>query len=344
MLSSWVLGLIVAAVLFIVLFLLFRRKEGTCKGAILSFSISIVTFFATRLFANSIDTLFSDIGKMAFSKSDDVIASYIDESSDLGSPSPAPVHIHQVYAKTREQIIPATCTDPGSYVEVELCECGEEVKREKVNLQPLGHDYRPVKSSATCTESGYTTYTCSRCRDSYVNDYVDALGHDFVEGICQRCGYHDPDYVVIYDSKKIISILADSVVSNSGTFGTYLGADTISVFAEDKTNCFSINTAVSYNLWGGNVQNVIFNTSNLSEISRLSFDIGGQTGTSGKMLVKIYIDKALDESPDYSCEIEASAIPTSMSIDISDSKSLGFEVTNMSGNENRIVFFNFYGE
>ena len=29
----------------------------------------------------------------------------------------------------------------------------------------------------TCTEQGYTTHTCTRCGDSYVDTYVDALGH-----------------------------------------------------------------------------------------------------------------------------------------------------------------------
>jgi len=39
--------------------------------------------------------------------------------------------------------------------------------------------YTAVVTEPTCTEKGYTTYTC-RCGDSYVDDYVDALGHDFL--------------------------------------------------------------------------------------------------------------------------------------------------------------------
>ena len=41
------------------------------------------------------------------------------------------------------------------------------------------HDYQAEVTQPTCTEQGYTTYTCSRCGDSYVDDYVDALGHDW---------------------------------------------------------------------------------------------------------------------------------------------------------------------
>ena len=38
------------------------------------------------------------------------------------------------------------------------------------------HKYDSVVTKPTCTEQGYTTYTCE-CGDSYVADYVDALGH-----------------------------------------------------------------------------------------------------------------------------------------------------------------------
>ncbi len=39
------------------------------------------------------------------------------------------------------------------------------------------HNYTSVVTEPTCTEKGYTTHTCS-CGDSYVDTYVDALGHD----------------------------------------------------------------------------------------------------------------------------------------------------------------------
>ena len=42
----------------------------------------------------------------------------------------------------------------------------------------LGHDYHGVTTSPTCTEAGYTTYTCTRCADSFIDDYV-AASHSF---------------------------------------------------------------------------------------------------------------------------------------------------------------------
>ena len=41
------------------------------------------------------------------------------------------------------------------------------------------HSYETVVTAPTCTEAGFTTYTCS-CGDTYVADEVAALGHDIV--------------------------------------------------------------------------------------------------------------------------------------------------------------------
>lgn len=60
----------------------------------------------------------------------------------------------------------ATCTTP------QLCtKCGAVI------VNTLGHDYQEEITTPTCTEMGYTTYTCSRCGDTYKGDYTDAAGH-----------------------------------------------------------------------------------------------------------------------------------------------------------------------
>ena len=64
------------------------------------------------------------------------------------------------------------------------CACGVELPHE--------HSYEAVVTAPTCTEEGYTTYTCT-CGDTYVDNKVDALGHTFVDGSC-ACGAADPDY------------------------------------------------------------------------------------------------------------------------------------------------------
>ena len=52
---------------------------------------------------------------------------------------------------------------------------------------PDAHNYvGVVTKEATCTEDGVITYTCDHCGDSYTE--VIAASHDYVEGVCTRCG------------------------------------------------------------------------------------------------------------------------------------------------------------
>ena len=44
-------------------------------------------------------------------------------------------------------------------------------------VNPCDHNYVGEVTDPTCTDKGYTTYTCSYCDKSYVDDEVDALGH-----------------------------------------------------------------------------------------------------------------------------------------------------------------------
>lgn len=50
------------------------------------------------------------------------------------------------------------------------------------------HKHNSVITPPTCLGMGYTTYTCE-CGDSYIDDYVDALGHDMIidEAIAPDC-------------------------------------------------------------------------------------------------------------------------------------------------------------
>lgn len=62
-------------------------------------------------------------------------------------------------------------------------------------IKPCEHDWvagTPV--AATCTEDGYTPYTCSKCNAVKTGDVVPATGHDFGDdNICDVCGYEKPE-------------------------------------------------------------------------------------------------------------------------------------------------------
>lgn len=70
----------------------------------------------------------------------------------------------------------ATCTKMG----VETRECIICEATEIRELEMIEHAYNSVVTIPSCTSQGYTTYICY-CGDSYIDDYVDALKHDFGE-------------------------------------------------------------------------------------------------------------------------------------------------------------------
>ena len=84
-----------------------------------------------------------------------------------------------------ENRVEATCTVDGSITYT--CtnpECGKT----KVTVIPAtGHNYdKGVVTNPTCTEAGYTTYTCS-CGTTR-KETIKATGHNYVNGTCSSCG------------------------------------------------------------------------------------------------------------------------------------------------------------
>lgn len=71
--------------------------------------------------------------------------------------------------------------------------CGTCNNTETVAIPELGHEhsYTSVVTAPTCTEKGFTTYTCS-CGETKVDDFRDRLDHSYSNGTCSRCGAIDP--------------------------------------------------------------------------------------------------------------------------------------------------------
>jgi DNA-directed RNA polymerase subunit RPC12/RpoP len=83
-------------------------------------------------------------------------------------------------------------TEEGGYTTYTCSRCGDSYVDDYV--EALGHDYDAVVTEPTCEEGGYTTYTCTNCGDSYVGDYTDPVGHSYEEGSCVWCGEDEMYY------------------------------------------------------------------------------------------------------------------------------------------------------
>ena len=61
--------------------------------------------------------------------------------------------------------------------------CAEVLVAQKT-VEALGHSYVANVTPATCTEDGYTIYTCKDCSDSYTADEIFAIGHRYIFTNC----------------------------------------------------------------------------------------------------------------------------------------------------------------
>ena len=104
-------------------------------------------------------------------------------------------HEHTAAEAVRENVVEATCTTAGSYDSVVYCaDCNEELSRETVTVDALGHEFEVYEVvPPTCDKSGYTVYKCIRCDKTYKDDPVEPE-HKWNEGTvtaptCTELGY-----------------------------------------------------------------------------------------------------------------------------------------------------------
>lgn len=106
--------------------------------------------------------------------------------------------------------ISATCVNDG-LTEGSHCRICGEVFVAQNKIPATGHGYESKIIAPTCTEQGYTVYTC-HCGDSYNTEYIDKIDHDYqrdpdksVESTCTMggsdymecvgCGDHYTNYL-----------------------------------------------------------------------------------------------------------------------------------------------------
>lgn len=68
-------------------------------------------------------------------------------------------------------------------------------KDEKIDQDTCEHQYAVYDDSdeASCEKTGTVVYKCLKCQKEYQKQ-TEALGHNYVNGVCTRCGKSDPTY------------------------------------------------------------------------------------------------------------------------------------------------------
>ena len=85
-------------------------------------------------------------------------------------------------------------TDGGKIEEVENAKVVKKedgtvnVVGDLVGIKQDGHSYEVTVTEPTCTTPGKRVYTCTTHEGETYEETIDALGHEFVNGVCTRCG------------------------------------------------------------------------------------------------------------------------------------------------------------
>ena len=129
----------------------------------LSHQVTITRYYIDENYQIHVFAYINDINKF-----------YNTENTDTPTePTTPETHTHNF----TDTVIEPTCTT-GGYT-LHECSCGEKYTDTYINA--LNHNYLSSIIAPTCTEQGYTAYMCTRCFDTYKENEIPALGHDFVE-------------------------------------------------------------------------------------------------------------------------------------------------------------------
>lgn len=128
--------------------------------------------------------------------------------------------------------VAAGCETSGLTQGLHCSECGAILEEQQV-IPALGHDYSKTVTAATCTEAGYTTYTCANCGDTYTGE-IAALGHAYGDGVlyiptspdevavriytCSVCGDTHTDSTTVIDVLMLIRAMLNDEIVESGNF------------------------------------------------------------------------------------------------------------------------------
>ena len=139
------------------------------------------------------------------------------------------------------------------------------------------HSYTAVVTAPTCTEKGYTTHTCS-CGDSYVDTYVDALGHAWDSGTVTKQPTATETGVRTYTCTRCSATKTETIPATGSVDVTQMFTDVTKNWAYP-----GIQYCVTHGIMGG-MGNGTFaptGTTTRAQIVQILYNLEGTPAVSG---------------------------------------------------------------
>ena len=153
--------------------------------------------------------------------------------------------------------------------------CGE-TRTETMPVIPHVHSYKAVVTAPTCTAKGYTTHTCA-CGESYVDTYVDALGHSWDSGKVTKPATETEDGVKTYTCTRCGETKTESIPAVS--------VDVTQMFTDVTKNWAypGIQYCVTHGIMGGMGDGTFAptGTTTRAQIVQILYNLEGTPAVSG---------------------------------------------------------------
>ncbi len=196
---------------------------------------------------------------------------------------------HTPKAATKEDVIPSTCTEQGSYNLVVRCDkCDAILSSTPQTTQKKDHDLGKWidEIAATCSQNGIVGHhTCSDCGNYFDKDHnklsnltIATTGHNYTNGFCQACG----------KSINVASKTATSITINLEKWQFKVNRydnPSIRAYLWRTNACYVADSSGAYHtIWSDS------DSDGVVKISGEDDFIGGYHGDEIQTSVKIFVD------------------------------------------------------
>ncbi|MBR6736804.1 MAG: hypothetical protein IKL82_00355 [Clostridia bacterium] len=168
---------------------------------------------------------------------------------------PALEHDYSGWTSTGNDTHVKICANDTSHVITGNCSGGEEIEGQRKVCstcnseygEVIGHKYTSTVTEPTCEDQGYTTHTCA-CGHTYVDNYVDALGHNYGDwlfssekGHYKVCANNNSHVIYVGVSTDKVLYSADDKQLDFYTLKTALAKHDVDIFSLDDIDSYTVN-------------------------------------------------------------------------------------------------------